>query len=690
MIGKAKRARTYLIEPRARHAREQRLWDMAGSTHGRDSHPHRTLALIAVFTAIMGSGMIRLELRTDGAAIYPKKNATVERSRIDRATFKESEQAVLLMTTRSAGTRIDSRSGLEHLKAIHQALTILPGLDPTKHRSVASLLDTQPGAPLYPIPQFLDWLPTDATAFTALVDRLHRFPLTEGLFLSADGSAAAFYLPIATGQSRERFIDALEGWIENQPSPDFELKLTGPVAAEVLLGRKVLRDLAWLVPLMVTVIAILLLLSLRTVGGVLIPLVEVLVVLVWTLGAMGHLGAPVTLMTTILPGLLMTMAVTDEIHLLVRLQSYLARTAPGAGGQARERLRRAIGEAVRDVGRPIVLTSLTTAAGFLSFLSASMTPLRDFGLFAGLGILAAMVLSFTLVPALVVLMPVAWFREFFWRRRSTPVLLPHERFAASNSKRGALLGLALVVMMLPGLSLIYIQDSWIDNFAPASPLVMADHDFNRHFWGSYRYDIVLVSHQVSFLQSAKGLKLMEELRGAARAGPHVGGVTSFILPLERVAEGLDVNAGTVVSALPAKTIRFLMFVVRGLADRIDLAQYVNENATQVRLRLFVRSPSYQRGRELQAYLEREVSRIFNTRDSQVNYHFSGDLPIALEVVDAIVTNQIYSLITAMLGVAILMLITLRNVREAAIASTPLLAALPILYGGMGYVVELIT
>src|SRR6202166_4409797 len=82
---------------------------------------------------------------------------------------------------------------------------------------------------------------------------------------------------------------------------------------------------------MVAAVALLLALTLRTVGGVLIPLAQVVATLVWTLGLMGWAGVPITLVTTVLPVLLMAMAMTDEIYLLERLQDHLAGlTAAGA------------------------------------------------------------------------------------------------------------------------------------------------------------------------------------------------------------------------------------------------------------------------------------------------------------------------------------------------------------------------
>ena len=110
---------------------------------------------------------------------------------------------------------------------------------------------------------------------------------------------------------------------------------------------------------------------------------------------MGWAGVPIALVTTILPVVLMALCITDEIHLLERIM----------GRWDEPTMRARIEAAIDDVGRPIVLTSLTTSLGFLSFTGTSIAPLREFGVFAAFGIMVAMVLTFSLIPALLILLP---------------------------------------------------------------------------------------------------------------------------------------------------------------------------------------------------------------------------------------------------------------------------------------------
>ena len=260
--------------------------------------------------------------------------------------------------------------------------------------------------------RLLHTIPSEPTAFAELLHTIRDHPLTDGLFLSPDGAAAAHYIQLESDQEPDELIDRFTDWIGSQDGCGFDFRLMGPLVAETTLGGIVLRDLGRLVPIMIVVIALMLFVLLRTAGGVLIPLVESATVLLWTVGIMGHCGVPVTLVTTVLPVVLMAMAITNEIHILEKLQAYVVSSAPGEAYAPTERgrLYAGITESLKTVGPPIVMTTVTTALGFLSFLSASMSPMRQFGLFASLGIVLAMVMSFTFIPALIVVLPASWFR----------------------------------------------------------------------------------------------------------------------------------------------------------------------------------------------------------------------------------------------------------------------------------------
>ncbi|MEE8587434.1 MAG: MMPL family transporter, partial [Acidobacteriota bacterium] len=631
-----------------------------------------------LITLLPAIGLWRLQVDTDGAAVYPEGDRTVERTRADRRAFHDVDQLIVLVTARSGGKPVESVQGLGYLRELHQSLEELDGVWKNRLRSLASLPDARPGTSLLMVKPFLEEIPDSEEKRLALLGRIRASDLAQGLFLSRDGRAAAIYVPVSHKQDREQLLERIEEWAARHRNADFDLQLSGPVVAEVTLGRAVLRDLAWLVPLMVAAIAVLLFAGLGSLAAVVATMAEILLVLVWTLGAMGLAGVPITLVTTILPVLLMAISVTDEVHLLDRFRHYLAaqeRQGIGRGGQRR---RHALERAFRDVSRPLILTSLTTSIAFLSFLSASMAPLRHFGLFASLGVLLAMLLSFTLVPALLLLLPGAWFRH--GRTQPSAAVPALERFLVRQRRRVALLGLLVVLISLPGFLMLHIQDSWIGNFDPHSDLVMAEKEFNRHFWGAYRFDVVLTSPQKGFFQQAEGLRLLERLRPVVRQGPQVGGAVSSLEAFEKLAEILQQESP--VSTLPPHTISRMARLLSLITTRLDLDHYLRHDGTSARLRLFVNNPDYQRGKALQEYLDRKLGQIL--QGSGLQYHFSGDLPVAGAVVRAIVANMLQSVAWTLAGVALLLAVLWGSPIRAAAAMAPLVAGSALLVGLLGY------
>ncbi len=645
--------------------------------------PALSLLGTVVATVVLASGLTRLELRTDGAAIYPEDNAIVRETESDRDAFYDPQQVITLISSRPEGPLVASPEGFRFVKQIHRSLARTPGVYGDGVHSLASLLDVRSNLETMIITTHLDSIPDDSLAFSNLLARVRQAPLTDGLYLSADGQMAAVYAPLAEDIERQVVLAALDRWLQTRRDAPFEMRLTGPVVAEVTLGDMVLRDLAVLIPVMVAVVALMLLATLRTIGGFLIPLVEAMLVLVWTLGFMGWVGAPVTLVTTILPVILMTMAITDEIHLLQRLQANLAGSGrqPPPNLKERDRLRQATTSALGDVGRPIIVTSVTTSIGFLSFLTASMLPMRQFGLFTAFGIMTAMVLSFTFIPSLIILLPVAWLQRTARRKREPrqPRLVWVERFAAHKTGLAFIVGLAIVVVSIPGMLWLEVQDSWVDNFDKRSTLVSAENDFNAGFWGSYRFDVVFEGAPGLFYQ-ARGAALMEEFTTSASSGPHVGGVASYLDVFEEVAKGLGESGQ--LSSLENGKLQDIATVAEMAADQKALLQLMNQDGTAARATIFVNSPNYKRSVQLNDYVDR--LRLSVEENHRVKSHVSGDIPVALEVVRSIVVNQMRSVSWTLLGIALLLLLTSPRGLAALAAMIPVTTTAIIVLSIMGY------
>lgn len=643
------------------------------------TRPWAGLLCIVLLLATAGLGLSQLQLRSDGAAIYPDDDPTVVRTRSDGERFGESEQIILLLTSRSEGPALASRQGLTYLKEVHRALTELAPKGARSLRSLADLPTPPESRGDSVFESYLSDIPEEPSELAALIDRIRRHPLADGLFLSSDGSAAAFYLPLDPSEPRDALANRLRTWIASQSEAGFDMRLTGPVIAETQLGDSVIRDLTWLAPAMLLAVVVLLIFSIATVGGVLVTLTELALVVACTLGAMGLAGVPVTLVTSILPVVLMATAVIDEIHLLERLQGYLS-ALPRRKVDAAA-MREAVAASLKDIQSPLILTSLTTSIAFLSFLSASIAPVRHFGVFTALGILLAMASTFTLIPALILRLPPRWFIRT-WQAPSLTASLPaaQDRLLARNHRWNFALGLIAVALLAPGLSRLSVQDSWIDNFSPESDLVTGERIFNDRFWGSYRFDLVLESSRPGFFLSPEGLAAAERIEAAALGAPHAGGAISYLTPFRILASGWGQEAA--LAGLPPADLEEMRQGIEELGTRINFRHYLDPEARRARLRIFVRDPDYQQGKDLERYLEQALPPL--VQEAQLQFHFSGDLPTAVATVQAIVLSQLRSIGWTVVGVVLVLCLALRSLPRGLIVASPVLAAACIVLGAMGY------
>ncbi len=176
-----------------------------------------------------------------------------------------------------------------------------------------------------------------------------------------------------------------------------DVHIAGRVVAQTVFVERLQWELILFISLAVVLVTGLLWLTFRTWWGVALPLLVVLLAVVWGLGAMALAGGGINLLTALLPTMLFVVGMSDVVHILTR---YGAELRVGAEKN------RAVWVALREAAFGSGLSSLTTSIGFFTLITSNIRPIHDFGLFTGLAILLTFVLAFTLLPALLLLLPV--------------------------------------------------------------------------------------------------------------------------------------------------------------------------------------------------------------------------------------------------------------------------------------------
>ncbi|NIS69701.1 MAG: MMPL family transporter, partial [Proteobacteria bacterium] len=154
----------------------------------------------------------------------------------------------------------------------------------------------------------------------------------------------------------------------------------------------IVQSVERLEPIMIFLMLAILFLAFRKVGGVLIPLIVVLLSVMWTVGLMSLFGISLNMLTGVAPIVLVAMGSADGIHIMRR---YYEKRRSG-----REPVD-AIKETFSDLGKPVIITTITTVIGFLSLLISDFSVIQQFGLVAALGVFIALVVTFLLIPVLI-------------------------------------------------------------------------------------------------------------------------------------------------------------------------------------------------------------------------------------------------------------------------------------------------
>lgn len=166
---------------------------------------------------------------------------------------------------------------------------------------------------------------------------------------------------------------------------------SGKVQAQDEFVIRLEKDLGFNLTGAMIMVVITLALLFKTARGVWMPMMALLVTTVWNMGFYAIVGKELDVMMVIVPPILLIVSMSDIIHFCNKFNELVR------GGTS---ISSALSLSFREVGFATLLTSLTTAIGFLTLVILPIKPIRDFGLYTGIGILLAYLIAFSLIPCL--------------------------------------------------------------------------------------------------------------------------------------------------------------------------------------------------------------------------------------------------------------------------------------------------
>ncbi|RZQ00022.1 RND family transporter [Vibrio vulnificus] len=499
-------------------------------------------------------------------------------------------------------------------------------------------------------------------------------PLLVNALVSEKGDVAVINITMQMpGVDETAEVNEVVAYVEQMLShyraeyPDVTIYKAGIIAMNHSFAMAAQNDSATLVPTMLLVILVFLTIMLRSFLSVLATLVVIIGAIIATLGIVGWAGMFLHVASVNVPTLIMTLAVADCVHVIASMRHFMRQGMPKS---------QAIHRSVTLNFVPIIITSVTTAIGFLMMNMSDSPVLRDFGNLSALGVMIACVLSVSLLPALLNLLPV----RFSAKQAAKSSDIMDKLADLVVHRRNVLLPLSIVVIAGSAALIPYnkVNDESVKYFDTSSEFRQAADFMEQRIGGMTTMSIAIKTHQSQGIASPEFLEVLGEFTRWLREQPetdHVASLSDIYKRLNKNMHGDD----SAYYALPAErelAAQYLLLYEMSLPFGLDLNNQVNVDKSSVKLQLTVKNLG---SVELVA-LEERIYQWFASHAPRYQVVASSPSLMFAHIGETNMASMLSTLPITLILISALMIFALRSWRLGVISLVPNIAPAVIGFG----------
>lgn len=439
-----------------------------------------------------------------------------------------------------------------------------------------------------------------------------------------------------------------------------------------LLGPE---DMKRMVPIVLIVIALVLYFLLRSVRAAAYTLVGVFVSTIYAFGLMATLGVPIYSVTTMIPVMLIAIGVAYGIYFFNHLSQYMDKNPE------RSRID-GLKHTVSILWKPLSMAAFTTMIGFLSLLSSQVYPIKYFGLFTAFGIFTAFVLALVFLPAAVILLG-------YRPPKSKDSMQPQQDsllnrmtdWLLTNKKKVFITTAIIIVLAIGGISRVWINSSFLDNFEKDSDIVLTDAFVNSKFGGTSTLNVILEGDQEDVFKMPETLELIDRMQTETMKLQEVGNSFSIADYLKRMNKVMNADDEAFFSIPGSRDMvaqYLLLYEMSG--DPENLNKVVNYYYDRTNVTFQLKGDD---SKTIKAALD-VISQFENELEAQgVSINYAGSGYKALVFTGLILEGQVMSIAISLVLVLIILSIMFGSIRAGLIGAVPITITALISFGVMG-------
>jgi hypothetical protein len=414
----------------------------------------------------------------------------------------------------------------------------------------------------------------------------------------------------------------------------------------------------------------------RSYRATFITLLVVTIGVTWAFGFIGLFGYEITVLTALIPPLIIVIGVPNAVFLINKYQQEIK-----LHGQQAKALQRVISK----IGNATLMTNITTASGFATFVFVKSQLLREFGILASVNILSIFVLALLIIPILYSFMepPKKKHLNHLERKWMENVVNWMEKMVREQRITIYITTVIVIILGIIGLYQIRVSGSLIEDMPKTKAFYKDIKFFEKEFGGIMPLEILIDTKKEKGVMKLSTLKRMDKINEVIESFPELSRPVS-VVNLVKYSKQAFYKGNPKYYQLPTSQEQSYIFEYTKNSDGNSdmLNNFVDSTGQYARITTFMKDVGTDKMNDIQERLQQVVKKEFP--EERYNVSFTGKALVFLKGTNYLIGNLVFSLSLAIFLIALFMAWMFRSFKMILISIIPNMLPLLITAGLMGF------
>ena len=530
---------------------------------------------------------------------------------------------------------------------------------------------------------FINEKPETEEDFSQLKQQLFKeLPFFENLLFNKETQTirTAVYMKteIVNSAARKNFIyNTFIPLIKNfEEDNQLDVRVSGMPYIRTLNAQNIVDEIGIFVLGAMVVTSLIFFLFFRSLRATFISMIIVLIGVAWSLGTLGWMGYEITVLTALIPPLIIVIGIPNCIFLINKYQQEVAKH----GNQVKS-----LQQVIVKIGNATLMTNLTTASGFATFILTDSKLLKEFGIIASINVIGIFILSLLLIPIIYSFLPLPNKKHLNHLKNKTVDRLVGwmEKNVRKRRINTYIISLVLLFASIIGIYQIRISGSILEDMPQKKEFFKDIMFFDNEFNGIVPLEILIYTKRKDGVLKLATLKRMDALGKSIESIPELSPPLSVVNAM-KYAKQAYYNGNPNYYKLPntQENNFILSYLDTKNSNQNLMKNYIDSTGQYARLTTYMKDIRTERMEEIKSDLEKQIKKIFP--EDRYSVQLTGKSLIFLKGTKYLVKNLVLSLSIAIFLIALFMAYLFRSYKMILISLIPNLLPLIVTAGMMGF------